>query len=201
MEEEIITQKNEITESDATPPMKYGYVTVEHATYEFFEDIWRYFGYEQIIQRDKIVIEFSDDSAIYDADSINCDYITMCEVKPSFGITPAYFYHKPGDTFRFYNKKEATKKEDWFSTRYTLNGKPIFEKCKHYTRCLGSIYNCIYTYKGTPVFSMMKSNESTERYNFSVAYNPIYLNEKETAFIVKSILRISFSDIEKTPAT
>lgn len=194
MEEDNSLTKNEISTTESTSTLKYGYVIIKHATEEMlFEDIWRYFGYEQLLEKDKIVVEFGDGTTVYDIDTVTEDVgISACEIKIFDNVLPLYFYHKFGDSRIFYNIKQPTIEEGWVTKKYRLNFTPIFNGYKNFKKGIPSTYNCIYTYNNITIFSLIKIRESREISNFLVAYNPVYLDEKEAAFIVKSILRISF---------
>jgi hypothetical protein len=179
--------------------MKYGYVTVEYNTQEvWFEDVWRYFGYEQIGLKDKIAVEFEKDDSdpnkllVYEPELVSCDDISVCDAKVYRSICPVYFYHKHKDGInKFYNFQQPTVVEHFWSDKYTLNFSPFHSHPNNKNiKKLPSIYNCVYTYKeNTDVFGLVKIKDSDTRSSFLLAYNSALINEEHAVFMLKHILQ------------
>lgn len=184
-------------QSSVSSKMKYGYVTVEYNTQDvWFEDVWRYFGFEKIEPKDKIAVEFEKDESdpnklcVYDTELVHCDDMSVCDIKAYRSICPSYFYHKHSDGINnFYNFQKPNVIEHYLSDKYTLNFSIFNSHTNKNIKKLPSIYNCVYTYRDkTDMFGLVKIQDSNTRSSFLLAYNPEYIDEEHTVFMVKHIL-------------
>lgn len=131
---EMLSESNPITINTpsqvSSNNMKYGYVTVEYNTEEvWFEDVWRYLGYENVGPKDRIAIEFEKDNSnpnklcVYDTELVHCENISACDITYLQTTCPMYFYHKIYSESKFYDYKVPISEPSLWGPIYRLGFK------------------------------------------------------------------------------